>query len=49
MVMILVKNIIPATMEKYNTYAYKFDGTWEDIGTIGAYFNSNIAFNRSCS
>lgn len=38
------KNIIPATMEKYSTYAYKFDGTWEDIGTIGAYFNSNIAF-----
>jgi len=38
------KNIIPATMEKYNTFSYKFDGTWEDIGTIRAYFNSNIAF-----
>ena len=37
------KNIIPATMEKYKTTAYKFDGTWEDIGTIGAYFNANIA------
>ncbi len=38
------KNIIPATMKKYKTAAYKFDGTWEDIGTIGAYYNSNIAF-----
>jgi len=37
------KNIIPATMEKYKTYAYKFDGSWEDIGTIGAYFDANIA------
>jgi glucose-1-phosphate adenylyltransferase len=37
------KNIIPATMEKYNTFAYKFDGTWEDIGTIDAYYQANIA------
>ncbi len=37
------KNIIPATMKKFKTSAYKFGGTWEDIGTIGAYFNSNIA------
>ena len=37
------KNIIPATMKKFKTTAYKFDGNWEDIGTIGAYFNSNIA------
>lgn len=37
------KNIIPATMEKYDTFAYKFDGTWEDIGTIDAYYNANIA------
>ena len=37
------KNIIPATMKEFKTSAYKFDGNWEDIGTIGAYFNSNIA------
>jgi len=37
------KNIIPATMKQFKTSAYKFDGNWEDIGTIGAYFNSNIA------
>ncbi len=37
------KNIIPATMKKFKTTAYKFDGTWEDIGTIEAYFKANIA------
>ena len=37
------KNIIPATMKKFKTVAYKFDGNWEDIGTIRAYYNSNIA------
>ena len=37
------KNIIPTTMKKFKTIAYKFDGNWEDIGTIGAYYNSNIA------
>ncbi len=37
------KNIIPATMKEFKTVAYKFDGTWEDIGTIGAYYDANIA------
>ena len=37
------KNIIPATMKEFKTSAYKFDGNWEDIGTIGAYYKSNIA------
>jgi len=38
------KNIIPATMKEFKTQGYKFDGTWEDIGTIDAYFKANIAF-----
>jgi glucose-1-phosphate adenylyltransferase len=38
------KNIIPATMNEFKTYGYQFDGTWEDIGTIDAYFKANIAF-----
>jgi len=37
------KNIIPATMKRFRTSAYKFDGAWEDIGTIGTYFKANIA------
>lgn len=41
------KNIIPATMKRYKTTAYKFDGHWEDIGTIEAYFKANIALTDS--
>ena len=37
------KNIIPNTIRKYNVYAFKFGGSWEDIGTIRAYFEANIA------
>lgn len=37
------KNIIPATMKNLKTTAYKFGGSWEDIGTIDAYFKANIA------
>lgn len=37
------KNIIPATMKEFKTSAYKFNGTWEDIGTIRAYYDANIA------
>ena len=37
------RNIIPSTMKSFNTYTYKFDGTWEDIGTIDSYYEANIA------
>ena len=36
------KNIIPAAIEKYDVYAYPFEGYWEDIGTIGAFFEANL-------
>ncbi len=38
-----MNSIIPATMKKFRTTAFQFGGTWEDIGTIDAYFNANIA------
>ena len=37
------KNIIPACLENFKTTAYRFEGYWEDIGTIGSFFDSNIA------
>jgi len=37
------KNIIPASLENFKTYAYKFEGSWEDIGTIDAYYDANIS------
>lgn len=38
------KHIIPAAIEKgKRVFAYRFDGYWEDIGTIKAFFEVNLA------
>lgn len=38
------KHIIPAAIEKgLRVFAYPFDGYWEDIGTIKAYYDVNLA------
>ncbi|HLG15166.1 MAG TPA: glucose-1-phosphate adenylyltransferase [Blastocatellia bacterium] len=36
------KEVIPAALSGYNVQAHLFDGYWEDIGTIGAFYRSNI-------
>jgi len=36
------KEIIPETLTRYNVQAHLFDGYWEDIGTIGAFYRANI-------
>ena len=36
------KNIIPAAIERYKVQAYIFQGYWEDIGTIDAFFEANL-------
>ena len=36
------KNILPASIKKYKTVSHIFDGYWEDIGTIRAFFNANL-------
>ena len=36
------KNIIPAAIRKYKVTAYIFQGYWEDIGTIDAFFEANL-------
>ena len=36
------KNIIPACLEQFKTTVYRFEGYWEDIGTIGSFFDANI-------
>ncbi len=36
------KHVIPAAIEKRNVGAYIFDGYWEDIGTIRAFFEANL-------
>ncbi|MEL6354829.1 MAG: glucose-1-phosphate adenylyltransferase [Cyanobacteria bacterium J06627_28] len=37
------KEIIPASARDYNVQAYLFNGYWEDIGTIEAFYNANLA------
>ena len=37
------KQVIPASIERLRVYAYPFDGYWEDIGTIRAFYEANLA------
>lgn len=36
------KNIIPWAIKNFKVSAYLFSGYWEDIGTIGAFFDANL-------
>ncbi len=40
------KEIIPGAARDYNLQAYLFDGYWEDIGTIEAFFHANLALTQ---
>ncbi len=37
------KEIIPGLLGRKKLSAYIFDGYWEDIGTVGAFFDANLA------
>jgi glucose-1-phosphate adenylyltransferase len=37
------KQIIPAAISGCNVYAYPFNGYWEDIGTIKAFFDAHMS------
>jgi glucose-1-phosphate adenylyltransferase len=36
------REIIPAALHQYNVQAFLFNGYWEDIGTIGAFYRANM-------
>lgn len=40
------KEIIPHASKEYNTQAYLFNNYWEDIGTIEAFYNANLALTK---
>lgn len=40
------KEIIPASAQDHNVQAFLFDGYWEDIGTIEAFYDANLALTR---
>jgi len=37
------RQIIPAAVESLRVYAFPFNGYWEDIGTVGAFYKANLA------
>ena len=37
------KYIIPVSLQKYKVFAYIFQGYWENIGTVRAFFEANLA------
>ena len=36
------REVIPGSIGRYNVQAYLFNGYWEDIGTIGAFYKANL-------
>ncbi len=40
------KEIIPASSDTYNLQAHLFNGYWEDIGTISAFYEANLALTQ---
>ena len=36
------RNIIPSMIEENNVFAYRFNGYWVDVGTIPAYWQTNL-------
>jgi glucose-1-phosphate adenylyltransferase len=36
------KQVIPGTIGKYNVQGFLFNGYWEDIGTIAAFYKANL-------
>ncbi len=40
------KNIIPHSIKNHKTTAFRFQGYWEDIGTIRTFFEANIALTE---
>jgi glucose-1-phosphate adenylyltransferase len=39
--------VIPMAIERYNSYGHLFDGYWEDLGTVGAFYKANIDLTSS--
>jgi len=39
--------VLPLAIERYNCYGHLFDGYWEDLGTVGAFYKANIDLTSS--
>jgi glucose-1-phosphate adenylyltransferase len=43
------KEVLPASIKDHNVQAYLFNDYWEDIGTIEAFYNANLALTQQPS
>jgi glucose-1-phosphate adenylyltransferase len=43
------KDVIPALLKKHRVCGYEFNGYWRDVGTIDAYWNTNMDMLRTHS
>jgi glucose-1-phosphate adenylyltransferase len=41
------KHLIPTAIKKGKTYAFLYDGYWEDIGTIESFYKANLSLTTS--
>ena len=42
------KEIIPQSINKYKVASYQYEGYWEDIGNIPAFFHANLGLPKIC-
>jgi glucose-1-phosphate adenylyltransferase len=40
------KNVLPSMLAAERVQAYRYDGYWEDVGTVRSYYDANIALTR---
>lgn len=40
-------DVIPAAIESHHVYGYTFEGYWQDIGTIQAFYEANLALTQA--
>src|SRR5204862_4228098 len=40
------RHVIPAAVPRLRVQAHVHDGYWEDVGTIGSYFEANLALTE---
>lgn len=40
------RHIIPMQVKRGKSYAFVFDGYWEDIGTVASYYHANLALTE---
>ena len=40
------KEIIPQSIDQYKVASYQYEGYWEDIGNISAFFEANLALTK---